>query len=313
MSCGGSHGHLGGRGLTLSGLLFTVLPVAHPMQSAPRFLPVSHLQETFFRLAASGFVPRGLFAPVLPDAPPEPPIGRPLELEIVSHCWQYAHLLAYQLSSLVLHPPTTTSVTMTVFYSPEDKATASLLAFIQSKDVPLVHWNWQPLEKTSLFRRSLGRNRAALSTRADWIWFADCDIVFHEGAIDGAGSALLDRDDLLVFPRVHHVTELLHPDDPILEEGRGSPRLLEINAKSGFRPEERQRAVGALQIARGDVARTGGYCGTIGFYQRPVRRWRRTHDDRVFRWLLGTQGSPVEIPGLYRIRHSSKGRLKTSG
>ncbi len=266
------------------------------------------MQETFFRLAASGFVPRSLFAPDLPLSPPPGREGRAVELEIVSHCWEYAHLLVYQLSSLVLRPPARTSVTMTVFHAPEDEATASLLAFFGSKEIPRVRWNWQPLEKTRLFRRSLGRNLAARATEADWIWFSDCDIVFREGAIDGAGDALRDRDDFLVFPRAHQITELLEHDDPILEEGRKELRLLDIDPAWGFSPDVRERAVGALQIARGDVARAAGYCGTIDFYQRPVPRWRRTHDDRVFRWLLGTQGNPVEIPGLYRIRHLSKGR-----
>lgn len=266
------------------------------------------MREIFYRLAASGFVPRALFAPRLPTTPPERPVGQTLHLEIVSHCWRYSHLLAYQLSSLVLYPPERTLLTMTVFYTPEDESTAALLTFIGGMDVPNVRWNWQALERTHLFRRSLGRNLAARATTADWIWFADCDLVFHRGAIDGAAGALEARDDLLVFPRRHHITALLDPDDPLLEAGRGRPRLLDINPAEGFLPELRERAVGALQIVRGDAARAGGYCGTIAFYQRPVPKWRRTHDDRVFRWLLGTQGVPIEVPALYRIRHSEKGR-----
>lgn len=266
------------------------------------------MRETFYRLAASGIVPRKLFAPDLPIRPPPPPAGRPLELEIVSHCWQYSHLLVYQLSSLVLYPPEETRVTMTVFFAHEDPATVALLDFFERQEVGQVRWNWRALEKTWLFRRSLGRNLAARNTVADWIWFADCDVVFHAGAIDSAGRVLGTRDDILVFPRQHLITELLDSDDPILTRGREGPQLLDIDTEEGFSPDVRDRAVGALQIVRGDVARAAGYCGTIDFYQRPVPRWRRTHDDRVFRWLLGTPGNPVEIEGIYRIRHQSKGR-----
>lgn len=266
------------------------------------------MQETFFRLAASGIVPRQFFAPELPPAPPAPPAGRPLELEIVSHCWRYSHLLVYQLSSLVLFPPEKTLVTMTVFFSPEDPDTVALLEFFARQEVALVRWNWQALEKTRLFRRALGRNLAARATRADWIWFADCDVVFRKGALDSAGLVLATRDERLVFPRRHLVTAILDPEDPVLMRGRGTPRLLDIDPGIGFVPDVREKAVGALQIVRGDVARAGGYCGTIPFYQRPVPKWRRTHEDRVFRWLIGTHGTPVEISGVHRIRHRSKGR-----
>lgn len=269
------------------------------------------MRETFFRLAASGLLPRALFAPDLPSAPPPPPDGRPLRLEIVSHCWRYQHLLSYQLSSLVLYPPRETAVTMTVFYSPEDRGTADLLEFFGSREVPNVRWNWQPLEKTSLFRRSLGRNLAARATQADWIWFADCDVVFRDGVLDGAARTLAGRSDLMVFPREIAVTDPLEAGDPLLEAGRGAPRILDLEGLDRFYPMVRDRAIGAFQIVRGDVARAAGYCGTIEYFQRPVPRWRRTHDDRVFRWLLGTPGTPVEIPGIYWIRHASKGR-KTS-
>lgn len=266
------------------------------------------MKETFYRLAASGLVPRRWFAPDLPPNRPAPPSDRPLEIEVVSHCWRYHHLLVYQLSSLVLHPPRETSVQMTVFYSEEDAKTLELLEYFGSKEVPGVEWNWWPLEKTRLFRRSLGRNLAARSTRADWLWLSDCDVIFHRGAVDAAGHALRGQTEALVFPRVHRMTEMLEPDHPILTAGEGAPRILDLDTSSGFTPDVRGRAVGGFQIVRGDVARAIGYCGTIDFYQQPIPEWRRTHDDRVFRWLLGTEGSPIDAPGLYRIRHLSKGR-----
>jgi hypothetical protein len=270
-----------------------------------------NLRETFFRLAASGMVPARYFVPDLPAEPPTPAAGRPAEVEIVSHCWRYQHLLAYQLSSLVLYPPRDVSITMTVCHTPEDAGTLRLLDFVAGHFVPNVRWNWMPLTPPELFRRSIGRNRAALSTTAEWIWFADCDLVFHQGALDELGRTLTGRTERLVFPRSHLVTPLLDPDDPILAAGRGDPRILDIDPTWAFSVDERERAVGALQIARGDIARTLGYCGTIDVFQEPLPRWRRTHDDRVFRWLIGTQGTPIEVPALYRIRHRTKGRKTT--
>jgi hypothetical protein len=265
------------------------------------------LLESFYRLAATGLVPRRWLAPDVPAGPPAPPGDRPLELEIVSHCWRYGRFLAYQLSSLVLHPPATVSVRMTVFYSPEDRDTAAVLDYFGALDVPGVEWNWQELEPTRLFRRAIGRNLAARATTADWLWLSDCDVLFRDGALDAAGSALRGRDDVLVFPREHRVSDILEHDDPLRRPAAGPQWIVDIDPAE-FRSETRDKAVGGFQIVRGDVARAGGYCATIPFYQQPVPRWQKTYEDRTFRWLLGTHGTAVEIPGLYRIRHAEKGR-----
>ena len=45
----------------------------------------------------------------------------------------------------------------------------------------------------SWFRRGIGRNLAAKSTRADWIWFTDADIVFQEKCLDTLADLLQGR------------------------------------------------------------------------------------------------------------------------
>ena len=61
----------------------------------------------------------------------------PMHLEIVSHCWHYSRLLTYQLSSLVLHPPTEVAVTVTVFLAEEDEDTVFTLVFSVEIGIPL--------------------------------------------------------------------------------------------------------------------------------------------------------------------------------
>jgi len=264
--------------------------------------------ETFYRLAATGLLPRSLFAPPLPTTPPPPPAGgAPLRIEVVSHCWNYAYLLGYQLSSLVQHPVEGAEITMTVFHAPEDEPTVELLRFFGTFEVPGIHWRWRSLPRESLFRRAIGRNLAAKETEADWIWFADCDLIFHAGALTGAAALLRGRTDPLVFPRFYGVTDLLPADHPLLVAGRGAPKLLEVDP-SDFHPHPQEKAIGGFQIFRGDVARAVGYCGTIPFYQEPLPRWQKTYEDRTVRWLIGTHGTPLDLPALYRIRHQVKGR-----
>lgn len=285
-----------------------------PEQHAPA-APTTSLGDAialwFMRLAAGGWVPARWFLPELPREDERAARRGRLSLEIVSHCWGYAHLQAYQLSSLLLYPPSRLDVTMTVYFSPEDAGTVRLLDHFGAMEAPGVRWNWQPLDKYSLFRRAIGRNHAARTSRADWIWFTDCDVVFHAGCLDSLADALQGRRDALVFPHEEHCSALLKPGDPMLEAGKGKPRVVDIDP-AYFLPQQRDRATGPLQIVHGDIARACGYCEQLTVYQKPVPHWAKAHEDRAFRWLLRTQGVPIDVPGVYRIRHSSKGRYQGS-
>lgn len=265
------------------------------------------IRDLFLRFAVQGLLPAGLFAPPPPTpAALTPRTGR-LALEIVSHCWNYHHLHAYQLSSLVQFPPRELDVTVTVFHSPTDQGTVALLRYFGAIGIPGVTWNWRPLPEAELMRRAIGRNRAALATRADWVWFADCDLMFRDACLDTLAEELQGRRDPLCFPRQESVTALLGADDPLLSAAAAAPGLVDIDP-SRFTPRPISRAVGAYQIVHGDVARAVGYCAALPAYQVPTDRWRKTYEDRAFRWLLRTEGVAIEVPGIHRIRHSVKGR-----
>jgi len=174
-----------------------------------------------------------------------------------------------------------------------------------------VTWNWRAIDKTKLFRRSIGRNQAALNTGADWIWFNDCDVMFRGGCLDAMGRALQGRRDALVYPTHEFVSPVYEPGDPVLEAAR-DPALVDIDP-AAFTRRDYTRAVGAMQVTHGDVARSVGYCRDIAVFQQPTDRFAKAHEDRAFRWLLGSEGVPVPVDGIYRIRHQAKGRYHQTG
>lgn len=266
----------------------------------------------FFRLAAKGWVPAKWFEPDLPPVEARAARRGRLRLEIVSHCWNYSHFLAYQLSSLVIYPPVDIDVAMTVFYCREDEKTVRLLDFFSCQNVPGITWNWRPLPRQQLFRRGIGRNLAALETAADWVWFTDCDLLFRNGCLDALSELLQARRDALVFPEEERCTELLSGDNPMLVAGVEEHRLLDIDPGI-FTSHFPGKATGPLQIAHGDVCRAVGYCRSIKLYQTPSEVWCKAHEDRAFRWLLNTRGKPLPVPGVYRVRHVSKGRYTGTG
>ena len=262
----------------------------------------------FYRLAPGLRLPASWWVPEMKAAQKtQPESNEPPSVEVVSHCWNYAHLLAYQLSSVVQHPPTDLKLTMTVCYCAEDQPTVDLLEFFAKQDVPNVTWNWLPLERVELMRRALGRNRAAMASQADWVWFTDCDLLFHEGCMAGLPTALKGRMEPLVYPQEERCTSMLASDDAMLTAATDGPRLVEI-VPGRFEIQRPKKATGPLQIVRGDLARKFGYCDAITCYQTPTDRWRKTYEDRAFRWLLGSHGTPIDVPGVYRIKHIEKGR-----
>lgn len=267
------------------------------------------------KLLAGSPVPSTWLYRDVADAPALTAFKGKLNLEIVSHCWQYSRFLSYQLSSLVQNPPTAINVTMTVYYSSEDAETLALLTEFGERDVPDLTWNWQELPPPYLFRRAIGRNLAAKSSSADWIWFTDCDETFQAGCLDRLNEILQGRIERLLYPATEYKTVPLSDEDIEAASDRNSS-----NGHAGLTPVELDhfgasnitRATGPLQITHGDIARAFGYCDNVAYYQKPAENWCKAHEDRVFRWLLGTQGVAIDLPGVYRIQHQSKGRQARS-
>lgn len=266
------------------------------------------LRLLWFRLVNGSWIKaRWFYGDLLRDIDIQPKTGR-LHIEIVSHCWGYAHMMSYQLSSLVLHPPKNVDVTMTMYYCEEDKATVETLAFFAQQQVDGVRWNWQALGREELFRRAIGREQASRASQADWLWFADCDLIFGQGCLDGLAKILDGSSETLVFPCREMVSALLPDGDPMLAKDK-APRIKDIDVQQ-FSEAERLRATGAFQIVHGDVARALGYCGQTAVFMQPVDHWAKTYEDTTFRWLIDNPGTRIQIPSLFRIRHQSKGRYR---
>ncbi|HCM46312.1 MAG TPA: glycosyl transferase [Colwellia sp.] len=260
----------------------------------------------FFRLVITRILPSSWFRSALPVLKDRKAVEGFFKLEIVSHCWGYSNMLTYQLSSFVNHPPTKCALTVTVFYAKEDTKSQSVVDFFNKKIVKNVTWNFQAISKGKLFRRGIGRNMVARSTEADWLWFTDCDIIFHENCLDSLAEKLQGKQESLYYPQQERTTEMLAQDDPMLRQD-SAPQLVDIDAE-GFSLHSRDKAKGAFQIVHGDVARAIGYCEKLKMFQTEDDRWRKTYEDTAFKWLISSEGIPLNIDGVFQIRHVQKGR-----
>ena len=262
----------------------------------------------FFRFVTKRVMPRSWYRAPLPPLETRQAKTGHLQLEIVSHCWNYGNMLTYQLSSLVNNPPTKLSVTMTVFYALEDEKTKATVDFFNTLVVKNVTWNFQALSTTKLFRRGIGRNMVAQSTQADWLWFTDCDIIFHKNCLDSLATQLQAKRETLFYPRQERTTEMLTESDPMLSDN-SEPQVVDIDTKH-FSLHSRDKAKGAFQIVHADVARAIGYCDKLKMFQTESDRWRKTFEDTAFKWLVDSEGIPLEVDGVFQIRHVKKGRYQ---
>ena len=234
---------------------------------------------------------------------------------LVSHCWHYSRCLVYQLSSLALFPPEKVRVVATVFYCEEDEPTVAALQFFAEQE-PFasnrVVLNRCALDRPLLLKRAIGRNWIAERTTADVVWWTDADYLFRQGALDSLADLDLEGPRLF-FPRVTYFTRDRETGDAYADRAR-QPAILDIDP-ADFIEHHPGKAIGGVQIVPGDVARAFGYCKDRWRHQNPAAAdcvtFHRNWSDTAYRTILGDgkriKGTPIEMPGVYRIRQTEFG------
>lgn len=238
-------------------------------------------------------------------------------IEVVTHCWSgkdvpiYHRLLRLQLNSLLTFQPKC-PVRVTVFYSDQDANTLAVIeearkeyAIRSEKVYPLTLATWS-LPSSQLFRRAIGRNMAALATRAEMIWFTDCDHLFGEDCLYSVLDLCTPEVDLH-WPQFVQIHKRHRYGDYLLQSDGTNWGHLQIN-RSSFQPREERAAWGGLQIVRGDFARRHGYLKGTGWVE-PVEadHFLSCKCDVPFRKTCPNKRAEL-IPNLYRVRHSRAGR-----
>lgn len=232
-----------------------------------------------------------------------------MQVEIVTHCYRYPQLLRYHLSSLVLHPPPMElDVVANIFFAEEDTYTVKVLQWFSGIKLPNVKWKWSALPVLYLCRRSIGRNLAALASPADWVWFCDVDYWFRSDCWEFLNSVSI-TPLTLIFPRYIHAHLTKELGDKCIAAAKLHEGLIQAPEQE-FSPYRIRRAIGGVQIANGSTCRKRGYLRNSARWQQPSQFpiFNRCLEDVYFRRDLGTSGTAIDIPGVFRIRHSQVGR-----
>jgi hypothetical protein len=230
-------------------------------------------------------------------------------VEIIVHAFslnypQYAALLAYQLSSLVIHPPRC-RVIVTICCVKKDSLIDEVISYFKENTNIILNPLYLSVRKIS--RRSIGRNIAALNTSADIVWFADADYFFGEGVLDNLSKFDWPDDVSIVYPHKIRISFLHSLGDETIEKMMdGFPQILNIN-ESEYGRCTYDRAIGGVQIIKGDLARSHGYLnGRRKYFKQLEVPFSTTGEDIPFRIVCERLGksAPLEIPNIFRIRHT---------
>lgn len=249
-------------------------------------------------------------------------------IEVVAHCWavdlaDYAHLLYLQGLSLVRQAELSEGLTVrwTVCCNEEDSLTTQAIERVRRFDEEKhLRIKVMPLDKNSLFKRSVGRNLAALASTADVVWFTDCDYVFFHGSLEEAHRQCMGNPHgPMVYPSEIQAT----PKDVgahVIKRAawaQGGWALQDVLRQS--EPMLYSRAIGGVQIVLGGFCRRYGYLNNHP-KNKPLRGkpagFKRCRCDVTFRRQgkagerVGT-GTGVQIDGVYRIRHPLRGHNGT--
>lgn len=238
-------------------------------------------------------------------------------IEIVSHCYNsdevpiYSSLAQLQFSSLLLNPPSI-DTTISVCYTSEDQLTVEVINWFryEIRNIKTLHLKDFCLPKEKLFRRAIGRNIVAKSSSADVIWFVDCDYLFRfTCTLSLAHYYCLKSDCNMVYPEAVNINITHGLGDGYIERAsKYLPYIIQIDPDH-FTSKKQRKAIGGIQVVRGDYCREHGYLdGTR--WMNPVntnKGFRSCKCDVPFRKQVG-KSEAVDIPGVYRVRHSFCGR-----
>jgi len=240
------------------------------------------------------------------------------EIEIVTHCWSgpevpiYHLMLQLQMSSLLTDPPDCIT-RLTVCYTKTDRNTAITLGglAIPFKHHKTLQLKLKPMSSEMLFRRSIGRHEVGFETQAKVVWFTDVDYLFYKKSVQQALEAALRSDADLVYPETVYRHRDHTQGDELLRHVELMPAsdVIDkdvIGLKKNFEPHHYRRAIGGIQIVKGDLTRKIGYANK----RNPVTdsdHFQKCRGDIDFRKAIGSK-EKVEIDGVYRIRHSRCGR-----
>jgi hypothetical protein len=246
--------------------------------------------------------------PISHELPAIIPEGK-LTIEICIHCFRYQRRLTWMLNSILQQKGEVPNIIVNVSHTDNDgtPTTEQVCDFFREKGLNIVETK---VTQEEVSNRALARNRQATATTADWILFADSDVVYAELFFDDLQKRLktIYKDIQLVMGADRHSLDDKFCIQYFESDTRQYPCIVENVAKvaSEFKVKwvtGRGTAPGNFQLVSGKVMKEK--CGGK-VTDRPGDLWRHTKGDRALRIRCGGRVA-ILTKEQYHLNHDRGG------
>jgi hypothetical protein len=232
-----------------------------------------------------------------------------MTIEIVIHCYSYQHRLNWMLCSILQQKGKIPNIIVSVSYLADNgnPTTEKVLDFFEDKGLNIIRL---PLEKGQESNRAIPRNIRTEKTEADWILFADCDLVYDPLFFEDLKTKLESdkyRNVEVVMGADRHSLDIPFCIKYFEEDKREYPCIIDNISEIAKNWPKRKIsgkhvAAGYFQLASVKVIRNK----KLVYSGRRRDVWRATRSDREFRIIMGGR-VPIDVLPMYHLNHDRNG------
>jgi len=231
-----------------------------------------------------------------------------MKIEINIHCHNYQHRLCWMLSSILQQKGDIPEIVTSISFLPDNGSptTEKVIDLFKKEGLKFIS---VPVNKGEESNRAIARNLRAKNTNADWIIYADSDMVYDPYFFEDLKKKLQTdkfKNEDKVIGADRHSMQIDFCVNYFDADARVYPCVIpdvaEIVSKWPlWYIKGKKKAPGYFQLASVKAIRDKG-----GIYSEVnVDRWRLCKTDRVFRSHMGGN-VPIDLLPQYHLNHDRR-------
>lgn len=232
-----------------------------------------------------------------------------MKIEVNIHCFNYQRRMCWMLSSILQQQGNIPEIVVSISYLPNtgNPTTENCIDFFSKQGLNIINL---PVNRGEESNRAIARNLRAKNTKADWMLFADADMVYDPQFFTILKNKLesdIYKNEKKVIGASRHSLDIKYCTDYFNNDTRNYPCVipdvaLEVSKWPVWYIRGKRIAPGYFQLASSQAIKEKG-----GIYSKiNIDCWRNCRTDRVFRSHMGGKVG-IDLPPQYHLNHDRFG------